>query len=141
MRSLNRATLLGNVGQEPKIVEVGTQRVKKSSLSLATSERYTNKNTGEITETTQWHNLEAWGKTAELIEKYVSKGSKLYVEGKIMTDVYEKDGVNHYKTFIRISDFTILNKKTSQSQGAAQPSQSPDSIHTERPEAEDDLPF
>jgi single-strand DNA-binding protein len=85
---------------------------KVVNLSLATSETYKNEK-GEKVSETQWHNLVAWGKTAELIELYVLKGSEIAIEGKLTSRSYEaKDGSKRYVTEIVINDLLLLNKKS-----------------------------
>ena len=97
----NKAILIGNIGKEPDIhtFEDGN---KKASFSLATSEKYKNKQ-GELQTVTQWHNIGISGKLADVVEKYVNKGSKLYLEGKITYREYEKDGIK--RTFTEVNCF------------------------------------
>ena len=145
MRSLNKVTLIGNVGNAPEINRFqGGAIVAK--FSLATSEKYKNK-AGEMVESTEWHNVEAWGKAAEIVEKYIQKGNKLYVEGKIKTDSWEKDGERKYSTKIQLNDMLML------SGAPTQRAQAPQAAHQSQPheatphmaplsqEEEDDLPF
>lgn len=99
--SLNVATLIGNVGKDPEIREVGDGKV--ANFSLATSESWTKD--GEKKERTTWHNIVIWGKLAEVVEKYVTKGSKLYIQGAIETRKYEKDGQDRYVTEIVLRGF------------------------------------
>ena len=109
--SINKAILLGNVGADPKIQS--TQNSKAAQFSLATTERgYTLQNGTQVPERTEWHNLIAWGKTAEVIERYVHKGSKLYVEGKIKTRSYEDGhGRKCYVTEIHVDVLELLDPK------------------------------
>lgn len=144
---LNKATLIGSVGGDPQIREVGDNHTKVASLSLATTEKYRNQS-GEITETTEWHNVVIWGKLAEVVEKYVKTGSQLYVEGKIHTESYEKDGIKRYATKIVAREIKLLGRKSDNTQsqqssspqpqqgGAYQPPQGPP-----QGEEDDDLPF
>jgi len=99
--SLNKCLLIGNVGKDPEVREVGDSKV--ANFSLATSESWT-KN-GEKVEKTFWHNVVVWGKLADVIEKYVTKGSKLYIEGAVETRSYEKDGQTRYTTEIVLRGF------------------------------------
>lgn len=103
----NKVQLIGNVGQTPEIITI--QKGKKLvNITLATNEFYKDSNGDKKTET-QWHNLVAWGKTAEIIENFVKKGEEIAVEGKIIYENYEaKDGTKRYATKIRISEILML---------------------------------
>lgn len=105
----NSVRLIGHLGQDPELKEVGKSKLVR--LSLATNESYKN-DKGEKVEETQWHNLIAWGKQAEIADKYLRKGSEIAVEGKLTNRSYEdKDGVKRYVTEIVIRDFSFLGKK------------------------------
>lgn len=95
--SVNKVILLGNIGQQPEVRNLqGGQRV--ASFRLATSERYKSKD-GEVNELTEWHSCTAWGQQAELVEKYIGKGSRIYLEGKLRTRSYQdKSGATRYAT-------------------------------------------
>ncbi len=109
--SINKAILVGNVGSEPKVQAMSNGSV--AQLSLATTERaYKLQNGTQVPERTEWHNLIAWGKTADVIAKYVHKGSKLYVEGKIKTRSYDdRQGRKCYVTEIHIDVLELLDPK------------------------------
>lgn len=110
MASLNKVLLIGNVGRDPETSYTpGGMAITR--LSLATTDKYKDKNTGELRENTEWHRLVAFGKTAETISKYVSKGQSLYVEGRLKTSSYEKDGITRYNTDIIIDTFQFLGQK------------------------------
>lgn len=103
--SLNKVTLIGNVGADPEVRNL-TSGNAVANLSLATSESWKDKNTGEKKEVTQWHRIVVWNDgLISVIEKYVSKGSKLYIEGQLQTRKYEKDGVDHYTTEVVLTGF------------------------------------
>jgi len=106
----NKVQLIGNLGQAPEVKELnGGKKVAK--FSLATNETYKNK-AGEKVTDTQWHNLVAWGKTAEIIEKYLKKGSEVAIEGKLLNRNYtDKEGVKRYVTEIQVSDLLMLGGK------------------------------
>ncbi len=106
----NKVTLIGNLGQNPEVKELnGGKKVAK--FSLATNESYLNK-AGEKVTDTQWHNLIAWGKTAEIIEKYVTKGSEIAIEGKLLNRNYtDKEGVKRYVTEIQVNELLMLGGK------------------------------
>jgi single-strand DNA-binding protein len=106
----NKVQLIGNLGQNPEVKEFNGGK-KFAKFSLATNESYRNK-AGEKVTDTQWHNLIAWGKTAEIVEKYVKKGSEIAVEGKLLNRNYtDKDGVKRYVTEIQVSDLVMLGGK------------------------------
>lgn len=106
----NKVQLIGNVGQEPTITNLESGK-KVVRLSLATNENYKNSN-GEKQKDINWHNIVAWGKTAEIIEKYVKKGKEIAIEGKLMTRSYEdKDSVKRYVTEVVISEILLLGNK------------------------------
>ena len=106
----NKVQLIGNLGQNPEVKELnGGKKVAK--FSLATNETYRNK-AGEKVTDTQWHNLVAWGKTAEIIEKYLKKGSEVAIEGKLLNRNYtDKEGVKRYVTEIQVSELLMLGGK------------------------------
>lgn len=106
MSSVNRVTLLGNVGKAPEVRE--TKGGNIANITLATSEKYTDKS-GQKQENTEWHNLVVYGKLADVVKKYVNKGDKLYVEGSISTRKWQdKDGNDRYTTEIKVRDLTML---------------------------------
>ena len=105
----NKVTLIGRTGKEVEIVKFENGQLAK--VSLATSEHYTNAK-GEKVEDTQWHNLVCYGKTAEIMQKYVEKGKEIAVEGKIMYRSYDdKDGSKKYITEIKVDELVLLGGK------------------------------
>ena len=105
----NKVQLIGNVGNDPEIKTFDGGK-KLAKLSIATNENYKN-DKGEKTEETQWHNLIAWGKTAEIIEKYVLKGREIAIEGKLTHKSYEdKNGEKRYVTEVVIDELLMLGK-------------------------------
>jgi len=106
----NQVSLIGRVGQDPEI-KVLDNGVKMAKFSLATNDYYLTRD-GERKEQTQWHNIVAWGKNAEVVERYVTKGRLVGVEGKLEYRQYEnKDGRKLYFTEIRANDLLLLDKK------------------------------
>jgi single-strand DNA-binding protein len=105
MFSLNKVCLLGNVGKEPEIRR--TQDGKPiANIRLATSEKWRDKQSGEQKEKTEWHSVVVFGGVAEVIEKYVSKGNKLYIEGQLQTRKWQdKDGNDRYSTEVVVNGF------------------------------------
>ena len=108
----NKVQLIGNLGSNPEIKTLDGGK-KMAKFNIATNESYRNASGEKITET-QWHNLVAWGKLAEVIEKYISKGSEVAVEGKITYRTYnDKDGNKKYFTEIQVSELLMLGDKSS----------------------------
>jgi single-strand DNA-binding protein len=110
MKALNRVQLIGNIGKEPEISYLpnGTAVAK---LSIATTDSYKNKQE-EWQETTEWHKVIVFGTLAQNVEKYLKKGSKVYIEGKLKTRSWEKDGVKHYATDIMGNEMLFLDGKS-----------------------------
>lgn len=105
----NRVQLIGNLGQDPEIVTLESGS-KLAKFSLATSDYYKNAK-GEKVEDTQWHNIVAWGKTAEIVESYLTKGKQVAVDGKLIHRTYEtKDGEKKYFTEIKCNELLMLGK-------------------------------
>lgn len=100
---LNLAIIEGRIGKDIEIKQVGQSVVAK--ISVATSEKWTDKNTGQKQERTTWHNVEAWGKQAEIISQYFKKGDGIGLQGSIQTDEYEKNGEKRYSTKIKLTSF------------------------------------
>lgn len=111
MSSLNQVNLIGRVGQDPEVKYLpGGDAV--ANVSLATSERWKDKATGEQKESTEWHRLTFYGKLAEVVGNYVKKGSQIYVCGSNKTRKWQKDGVDMYTTEVKVSQMTMLGGKT-----------------------------
>jgi single-strand DNA-binding protein len=108
MKNVNKVILLGRVGQDPEIRESGDLKI--ASFSMATSKSYKDKTTEEWVETTEWHNLTGFRNVANQVEKHVKKGSKVYIEGELKTEAYEKDGAKKYSTKIIINEISILDQ-------------------------------
>ncbi len=105
----NKVTLIGHTGKEVEIVNF--EKGMKATVSLATNDYYTN-SLGEKVEETQWHNLVAFGKTAEIFQKYVQKGKEIAIEGKLTYRTYDdKDGQKRYITEIRVEELLLLGTK------------------------------
>lgn len=103
----NRVNLIGHVGADPEVKSFDNDK-KKAYFNLATSETYRN-DKGEKVEETQWHRLVAWGKSAEIIEKYVTKGKELAVEGKLVHRTYnDPNGDKRFITEVIVNDFLFL---------------------------------
>ena len=138
-KSVNKITLLGNVGQTPdsKTMPNGTPLV---TFSVATSETWKDKTTGEKREKTEWHNCEAFGPLAEIISRYVTKGTQVYLEGSIAYRTYESEGVKKYATNIRVRELTLLGQREGSNQAAPQTtSQASPSVDIKA--FDDEIPF
>ena len=108
--TVNKVILIGNLGKDPEVrhLENGTA---VANFPIATSEVYTDKNTGEKVENTDWHDIVAWRGLAEIVEKYVKKGHKVYVEGKLRKRSWQdKEGNMRYATEVVADELTILTK-------------------------------
>lgn len=105
----NKVTLIGHTGKEVEVINF--EKGKLAKVTLATNDYYTNAS-GEKVEETQWHNLVAGGKLADIMEKYVNKGKEIAVEGKVVYRSYDdKDGVKRYTTEIRVEELVLLGSK------------------------------
>jgi len=105
----NRVQLIGNLGQDPEIVTLESGS-KLAKFSMATNDYYRDAK-GEKIEETQWHNIVAWGKTADIVESYLTKGKQVAVEGKLIHRTYEtKEGEKKYFTEIKCNELLMLGK-------------------------------
>jgi len=105
MAGINKVILIGNLGAKPEL-KYSSSNIAITNLSVATSESWTDKNTGQKQEKTEWHRVGVFGKPAEVITKYCDKGSKVYVEGKLQTRKYQdKSGADRYATEIVVGGF------------------------------------
>lgn len=119
MAGLNKVMIIGNLGRDPEVTYTQAG-VAITKINVATSETWNDKNTGEKREKTEWHRITFFGKQAETIARYMSKGSQIYVEGRIQTSQYEKDGITRYSTDIMANNFQFLGSKGNQSQSQGQ---------------------
>jgi len=118
---MNKVILMGRIGKDPEFKELANGKV--CNFSLATSRKYKDKS-GEQKEDTQWHNCQAWGTTADLVNKYVKKGDQLLIEGSVNYEQYEKDGVKNYATKIKVDAINfIAGAKSSDNIGQFQKTQ------------------
>ncbi|PKP45037.1 MAG: single-stranded DNA-binding protein [Bacteroidetes bacterium HGW-Bacteroidetes-12] len=106
----NKVQLIGNIGNAPEIINLEGGK-KLAKFSVATNESYKTAK-GETVKETQWHNLVAWGKTAEIVEKYLTKGNEVAIEGKLTSRSYEdKAGIKKYVTEVVVNELLMLGKK------------------------------
>ena|SRR5690242_21246321 len=141
MASLNKVMLIGNLGKDPEVRYTASGQAV-ASFNLATSEKFKNKN-GEWEERTEWHRVTLWARLAEIAGEYLSKGKTVYIEGRLQTREYEKDGIKRYTTEIVGEKMQMLSPKgerrgdASPAGGAAGGSGS----NGEPPFQDDDIPF
>ena len=110
--SLNKVMLIGNLGDDVKIRQF-EDGGSIGRFPIATNESYTNKQTGEKVDNTEWHNIIVKNKAAEICEKYLKKGDKVYVEGKLKTRKWQgEDGIQRYTTEVHVTEFNFLNSKS-----------------------------
>ncbi len=136
-RSINKVTLIGNLGKDPEL-RYTSSGVAVASFTLATNESWKDQD-GNFQERTQWHNLVAWRKLAEICGEYLKKGSKIYLEGRLQYRSYDdKSGVKRNVTEIVLDEMLMLDSK-----GASQSSepQATPPAEVPSPEKADDLPF
>ncbi|MDG4715061.1 single-stranded DNA-binding protein [Winogradskyella marincola] len=105
----NKVQLIGNLGNDPEIINLESGKML-AKFSIATNESYKNANGEKVTDT-QWHNIVAWGKTAQIVEKFVSKGKEVAIEGKLTTRSWQdKDGIKRYITEVVCHELLMLGK-------------------------------
>ena len=143
-RSLNKATIIGNLGADPEVRSTNSG-TRVATLSVATSRRWTSR-TGEQQEKTEWHRVVCWDRLAEICERYLKKGDRLYVEGRIEYRQWEgQDGQTRYTTEIRANELIMLGSTGEGAPVQAGPSRSPEKdfseFSSEALAGEDDLPF
>ena len=113
MAGINKVIIIGRLGNDPE-VRYTPSGSPVAKFSVATSEEWKDKNTGEKKERTEWHRITAWGKLGEICGEYLSKGRQVYVEGRLQTSSYDdKEGVKRYSTEIVASDVQFLGSKES----------------------------
>lgn len=150
MSGVNKVILVGRLGKDPEVRNLENGAVV-ANFTMATSESYKDKTTGEKKEVTEWHNIVLWRGLAEISQKYLHKGDQVYIEGKLKTRSWEKEGVTRYTTEIVADNMTMLGSRGG---GGSSGTSSPDygSRSQERAPSEsygsnsadsntDDLPF
>lgn len=139
--AVNKAILVGNVGKDPEVRYID-KNVAVANFTLATTEKgYTMQNGTQVPDRTEWHNIVAWRGLAELAEKYIRKGSQLYIEGKIQTRSWEKEGIKRYTTEIYAETIQLLGKKPDSTETLTTVVTQPSDAIQAPPHVEDDLPF
>ena len=148
MSGVNKVILVGRLGKDPEVRHL-ENGATVANFSMATSETYKDRQTGEKREQTEWHNVVLWRGLAEVAEKYVKKGDMIYIEGKLRTRSWEKDGVTRYTTEVVGDNMTMLGGSGggSSQQGGDYSQQSQPMQQESAPsqdsagDATDDLPF
>ena len=115
--------LIGNVGQDPEVryLDGSSSSAKVATFRLATTERYRDRNSGEPREITEWHSIVAWRNSADIVEKYVRKGTQLYIEGRLRTRSWDdQNGIKHYVTEIHADNIQLLGRKPASDSGYQQ---------------------
>lgn len=142
MAGINKAIIIGNLGRDPEVRYTADGRAV-ANFSIATSERWTDKNTGEKKENTEWHRIVAFGRLGEICGEYLSKGRQVYVEGRIQTRSWEKDDITRYTTEIVASTVQFLGSKDSIME-TAEPARKPSYSEPDQPAqgaVDDEIPF
>ncbi|MFP5470809.1 MAG: single-stranded DNA-binding protein [Bacteroidia bacterium] len=139
--SVNKVILIGNLGKDPEVRNLESG-VSVASFSLATSESYTNKS-GERVNNTEWHNVVLWRGLADVAAKYLKKGSKIYVEGKLRSRSWQdQEGNTRYTTEVIADNMTMLDKASGDGSSSGAQQSSAQSPEVNLPQNEtDDLPF
>ncbi|MBE20286.1 MAG: single-stranded DNA-binding protein [Gammaproteobacteria bacterium] len=142
---INKVILVGNLGQDPE-VKYTAGGAAVTTLSIATSDSWKDRDTGEDQERTEWHRVVLWRRLAEIAGEYLKKGSKVYVEGQLQTRKWEQEGQTRYTTEIIARDIQFLDSKGTSS-NTPSPENSDTSSNESIPEAgeaemeDDDIPF
>jgi len=144
MGTVNRVILVGNIGKDAEI-RYTTGGAAVSTLSLATTEVWNDKASGQRQERTEWHRVVVWGKQAETLSEYLTKGRQIYIEGRLQTRQWDdKDGNKRYTTEVRTDRIVLLGGRSSTGEaGAGQQGSSPSGSPAAGPPelTEDDIPF
>lgn len=122
MSGVNKVILVGRLGKDPETRHLESGAAV-TNFSMATSEKWKDKNTGEQKEVTEWHNVVLWRGLAEVAEKYLHKGDMVYIEGKLRTRSWEKDNVTRYTTEVVGDNMTMLSNKNDSQQSSEAPGQ------------------
>lgn len=144
MSGVNKVIIVGNLGNDPE-TRFTTSGAAVTNISIATSEKWKDKNTGQPQEKTEWHNITFFGKLAEIAGEYLKKGSKVYVEGSLTTEKWQdKDGNDRYTTKVKAREMQMLDSRgestaTSQAPQASAPKVT--QVANNQDSFEDDIPF
>lgn len=144
-RGVNKAILIGNLGRDPE-TRYTQGGAPVTSFSVATSEAWKDKQTGQQQDRTEWHNVVCFARLAEIAGEYLKRGSKVYIEGSLRTSNWEKDGQKHYKTEVIASNLQMLDSRggSPDSGGGAAAESQMEPVHNTpdpMPDFDDDIPF
>jgi single-strand DNA-binding protein len=140
MRGVNKVIIVGNVGNDPELKNTPSGAAV-ATMSVATSESWNDKASGEKKEKTEWHKIVFWNRLAEVVGQYVRKGSRVYVEGKLQTRKWQdKDGNDRYMTEIVAHELQMLGDRSGGSEKQSAPPSVPQSAERE-PITDDEVPF
>ena len=154
-RGVNKVILVGNVGNDPEVRYMPNGNAV-ANVSVATSDSWKDRNTGDQQERTEWHRVVFFNRLAEIVEQYVKKGTKLYLEGRLQTRSWEQDGAKRYSTEIVANEMQMLDSRGAggvnqefgdQAPPSAAPSQDSEKGSTQQPSSsnfdnfDDDIPF
>ena len=140
-RGVNKVILVGNLGQKHEMRYTATQSAV-ANLSIATTESWKDKESGEMRDKTEWHRVVYFGKLAEIVEKYLDKGSSVYIEGKLQTRKWQdKSGADRWTTEIVGNELTMLGSRSSNNAQAQTESETPFSDESSSELTDDDIPF
>lgn len=117
MSGVNKVILIGNLGKDPEVRHLDNGATV-ANFSIATTESYKDRNTGQRVDQTEWHNIVLWRGLSDVAEKYLKKGDSVYIEGKLRTRSWEKDGVTRYTTEVVGDQMTMLGGKRNDQSGA-----------------------
>jgi single-strand DNA-binding protein len=144
MSGVNKVILVGRLGKDPEVRNL-ENGATVANFTMATSETYKDKTTGDRKEITEWHNVVLWRGLADIAAKYLHKGDQVYIEGKLRTRSWEKDNVTRYTTEIVGDNMTLLGSKSSGSGSSERTQAAPTNQAANEPgipsDATDDLPF
>ena len=149
MAGVNKVIILGRLGADPEL-RSSPSGVTTCNLSIATSINWTDKNSGDKKEKTEWHRVVFFGRLAETIDQYMKKGQQLYVEGRLETSKYEKDGIERFSTNIIGESFNFISGSSTQMDDSTQnefnqtPSQNENmssESNSKKDDFDDDIPF
>jgi single-strand DNA-binding protein len=149
MASINKVILIGNLGRDPETRFLPSGSAV-ANISIATTDTWKDKTSGEKKEATEWHRVVFFGRLAEIVGEYLKKGSQVYVEGRLQTRKYEKDGQDHYSTEIIADTMKMLGSRSGMGGGEPREMREPSAAGESKPakkpagqfqDMDDDIPF
>jgi len=149
MASINKVILIGNLGRDPETRFLPSGSAV-ANISVATTDTWKDKTSGEKKEATEWHRVVFFGRLAEIVGEYLKKGSQVYVEGRLQTRKYEKDGHDHYSTEIIADTMKMLGSRSGMGGGEPRETREPSAAGESKPakkpagqfqDMDDDIPF